>query len=61
MRRRPPTLVTATAAVILLAPLLASCEAKVYGDTAAPAGPQLTVIAPMGNRAPLPESIGLVD
>jgi len=28
----------------------------VYGDTAAPAGPQLTVIAPMGTRAPLPES-----
>src|SRR5437764_10616144 len=56
MRRRPPTLVTATAALIALAPLLGGCEAKVYGDTAPPAGPQLTVIAPMGTRAPLTES-----
>jgi hypothetical protein len=56
MRRRPPTLVIATAALIILVPLLGGCEAKVYGDTAAPAGPQLTVIAPMGTRAPLPES-----
>ena len=56
MRRRPPTLLTATAAVVILAPLIAGCEAKVYGDTATPAGPQLTVIAPMGTRAPLPES-----
>lgn len=56
MRRRPPALVTATAAVAIVAPLLAGCEAKVYGDTAASAGPQLTVIAPMGTRAPLPES-----
>ena len=38
MLRRPPKLVTATAAVVVLAPLLAGCEAKVYGDTAASAG-----------------------
>jgi hypothetical protein len=56
MRRRPPKLVTATAAVVILAPLLGGCEAKVYGDTATLAGPQLTVIAPMGTKAPLPES-----
>jgi beta-lactamase class A len=56
MRRRPPKLVTAAAAVIVAVPLLAGCEAKVYGDTAAPAGPQLTVVAPMGTRAPLPET-----
>ncbi|HTI78421.1 MAG TPA: hypothetical protein VL634_25690 [Mycobacterium sp.] len=56
MRRRPPKLVTAAAAVIATVPLLAGCEAKVYGDTAAPAGPQLTVVAPMGTRAPLPET-----
>jgi beta-lactamase class A len=56
MGRRPPTLVTATAAIAIVAPLLAGCEAKVYGDTAASAGPQLTVIAPMGTKAPLPES-----
>jgi beta-lactamase class A len=36
--------------------MLAGCEAKVYGDTETPAGPQLTVIAPMGSRAPLPEA-----
>jgi len=56
MRRRPPKLVTAAAAVIVAVPLFSGCEAKVYGDTAAPAGPQLTVIAPMGTRAPLPEA-----
>jgi len=56
MRRRPPKLVTAAAAVIVAVPLLAGCEAKVYGDTAAPVGPQLTVVAPMGTRAPLPET-----
>src|SRR5690349_2342094 len=56
MRRPSPTLVKATAAVAILAPLLAGCEARVYGDTDAPAAPQLTVIAPMGTRAPLPES-----
>lgn len=56
MRRRPPQLVTAAAAVIVAVPLLAGCEAKVYGDTAAPAVPQLTVVAPMGTRAPLPEA-----
>jgi beta-lactamase class A len=54
--RRPPRLVTAAAAVIVAVPVLAGCEAKVYGDTASNAGPQMTVIAPMGSRAPLPES-----
>jgi hypothetical protein len=56
MRRRPPKLVTAAAAVVVAVPLLAGCEAKVYGDTAYPAGPQLTVVAPMGTKAPLPET-----
>ena len=54
--RRPPRLVTAAAGVIVAVPVLAGCEAKVYGDTATNAGPQLTVVAPMGSRAPLPES-----
>jgi beta-lactamase class A len=54
--RRPPRFVTASAAVVVAVPVLAGCEAKVYGDTAAPSGPQLTVVAPMGTRAPLPES-----
>jgi hypothetical protein len=56
MRRPSPKLVKATAAVAILVPLLAGCEARVYGDTDTAAGPQLTVIAPMGTRAPLPES-----
>jgi len=56
MRRRPSRLVTATAAVIVAMPVLTGCEAKVYGTPPAPAGPQLTVIAPMGTMAPLPEA-----
>jgi len=56
MRRRPPKLVTATAAVIIAVPFVAGCEAKVYGTPPEPAGPQLTVIAPMGTKAPLPEA-----
>jgi beta-lactamase class A len=56
MRRRPSKLVTATAAVIVAVPLASGCEAKVYGTPPEPAGPQLTVIAPMGTKAPLPEA-----
>jgi hypothetical protein len=56
MRRRPSRLAMATAIVAIAVPLVAGCEAKVYGTTPEPAAPQLTVIAPMGTRAPLPES-----
>jgi hypothetical protein len=49
-------LLAATAAVIVAVPVVAGCEAKVYGDTSARAGPPLTVVAPMGTNAPLPES-----
>jgi hypothetical protein len=56
MRRRPSKLATATAAVIIAVPFVAGCEAKVYGTPPEPAGPQLTVIAPMGTKAPLPEA-----
>jgi hypothetical protein len=56
MRRRPSRLVTATAAVIIAVPIVAGCEAKVYGTPPEPAAPQLTVVAPMGTKAPLPES-----
>src|SRR5215210_1914579 len=56
MRRRPSRLAAATAIVTIAVPLVAGCEAKVYGDTAVSAGPRLTVIAPMGTKAPLPES-----
>ena len=56
MRRRPSKLVAATAAVIIAVPLAAGCEARVYGTPPEPAAPQLTVIAPMGTKAPLPET-----
>jgi|SRR3954447_71190 hypothetical protein len=56
MRRRPPKLVTATAAVIIAVPLVAGCEAKVYGTPPEPQAPQLTVVAPLGTKAPLPEA-----
>jgi nucleotide-binding universal stress UspA family protein len=56
MRPRPSKLVTAIAAVSIAVPLASGCEAKVYGAPPEPAGPQLTVVAPMGTKAPLPES-----
>lgn len=56
MRRRPSKLVAATATVIVAVPVIAGCEAKVYGTPPEPQGPQLTVIAPMGTKAPLPEA-----
>jgi hypothetical protein len=56
MRGRPSRLVTASAAIVVAVPVLAGCEAKVHGEPPQPAGPQLTVIAPMGNMAPLPEA-----
>lgn len=56
MRGRPSRLVTATATVIIAVPLVAGCEAKVYGTTPEPAAPQLTVVVPQGRSAPLPEA-----
>jgi hypothetical protein len=56
MRRRPSKLVTATASVILVASAVNGCEARVYGTPPNPAGPQLTVVVPQGNSAPLPEA-----
>src|SRR5262245_13125537 len=56
MRPRPSRLVTATAAVILAVPVVSGCEAKVYGTPPEPTGPQLTVVAPLGSLAPLPEA-----
>jgi hypothetical protein len=53
--RRPSRLVTATAAVVIAVPVVAGCEAKVYGTPPEHAGPRLTVVAPMGTIAPLPE------
>ncbi len=52
MRRRPSRLVAVTAAVLAVA----GCEAPVYGTPPVnPAAPHLTVVAPQGSLAPLPE------
>jgi hypothetical protein len=56
MRRRPSKLVTATAIVMIAVLVVAGCEAKVYGTPPEPAVPQLTVVAPQGRMAPLPEA-----
>jgi hypothetical protein len=56
MRRRPSRLVTTIAAAAAVVTVVAGCEAKVYGTPPEPAGPQLTVVAPMGTMAPLPEA-----
>jgi hypothetical protein len=56
MRRRPSKLVTTISAVVVAVPVIAGCEAKVYGTAPEPAGPQLTVVAPQGAMAPLPEA-----
>ncbi len=53
MRRRPSTLVAIGAAVLAVV----SCEARVYGSPPVDAAaPQLTVVAPQGPMAPLPEA-----
>lgn len=56
MRRRPSTLVRMTALLAVAVLTAAGCEAKVHGTPPQPAGPQLTVVAPQGNLAPLPEA-----
>ena len=56
MRRRLSKLVTVLSAVVVGLPVVAGCEAKVYGTPPEPAGPQLTVVAPQGRMAPLPEA-----
>ena len=53
MRRRPSRLVAVAAAVLAVA----GCEARVYGTPPVdPAAPRLTVVAPQGPLAPLPEA-----
>ena len=56
MRRRPSKLVTATAIVLIAAPVVIGCEARYTERPRSPAGPQLTVVAPQGSMAPLPEA-----
>jgi hypothetical protein len=56
MHRRPSTLLMVSAAAVAVVTVVAGCEAKVYGTPPpAPGGPQLTVVAPQGSMAPLPE------
>ncbi|CDO10677.1 hypothetical protein C1S82_00465 [Mycolicibacterium cosmeticum] len=57
MRARPSKLMTVAATVLCTGALVSGCEAKVYGTPPPPPeSPQLTVIAPLGNSAPLPEA-----
>lgn len=56
MQRRPSMLVRTIALIAAVVLTAAGCEAKVHGTPPAPAGPQLTVVAPQGNMAPLPEA-----
>jgi hypothetical protein len=57
MHRRPSTLLMVSAMAVAVVTVAAGCEAKVYG-TPPPrsGGPQLTVVAPLGSMAPLPEA-----
>ena len=56
MHRRPSTLLMVTAAAVTMMTVASGCEAKVYGTTPAPSSPGLTVVAPLGSMAPLPEA-----
>ncbi len=56
MRRRPSSLATATAAIVSVMLVVAGCEARVYGTPPDTDAPQLTVVAPQGSMAPLPEA-----
>ena len=57
MHRRPSTLLMVSAVAVAVVTVVAGCEAKVYGTPPARSGgPQLTVVAPLGSMAPLPEA-----
>jgi hypothetical protein len=57
MRRRPSSLATATAAIVIAVPALAGCAARVYGTPPVDLdAPHLTVVAPQDSLAPLPEA-----
>jgi hypothetical protein len=55
MRWRPSKVMAATAIGMATLLTAAGCEARVYGTLPAPAPVQLTVMAPQGSLAPLPE------
>ena len=56
MRWRPSSRVTATAAIVIAALVVAGCEAKGYGTPPDSDTPQLTVVAPQNNTLPMPEA-----
>jgi hypothetical protein len=57
MQPRSPRRTTATATIVIAVLGVAGCEAKVYGTPPVhPDAPQLTVVAPQGSMAPLPEA-----
>jgi len=57
MRRWPSTVVASTAVLATATLVVSGCEARVYGTPPdLPDGPQLTVVAPQGSMAPLPEA-----
>jgi Beta-lactamase enzyme family len=57
MSRRPSKLLMATALAVAVVTVAAGCEAKVYGNPPPnPEAPQLTVVAPLGSLAPLPDA-----
>ena len=57
MLRRPSKLLMVTASAVAVVTLVAGCEAKVYGNPPPnPEAPQLTVVAPLGSMAPLPDA-----
>lgn len=57
MFRRPSKLLMVTASTVAVVTVAAGCEAKVYGNPPLnPEAPQLTVVAPLGSIAPLPDT-----
>jgi hypothetical protein len=55
MLRRPQKLLMVTALAVTAMTVAAGCEARVYGTTPQPSSAPLTVVAPLGSMAPLPE------
>lgn len=57
MHRQPSKLLMVTAAAAAVVTVAAGCQARVYGNPPPnPEAPQLTVVAPLGDMAPLPEA-----
>ncbi len=54
--QRPWRLARTTAALLGAVMVMTACEAAVHGTPPAPSGPQMTVVAPLGGMAPLPEA-----